>query len=171
MRIRDLFVLAIKLMAFSLLIDLAFTSFPTSLFYLVNNQYLSGFEGMALVSVLCSFAVLLLVLVFAGKIVDLLQVERGFSNPIISIGTLSLVQIAYFAVFCIGLLLIVQNLPLFLRDIWMWFKENAVENTQQFSQISENWWLGPFQVFLGYMMLQYAGEFAQILIKEQKKME
>lgn len=169
MEVRDLFMLLIRLIAVFLGIDVFYSListvvvlFSTNLDVLSNNK-INGINTV-LIAVF-----LILLFVYAGKIVDFLKVERGFSNTAIATQNLTLSKVAQFGVFYIGLLMIVNHLPSFLSDAIFWFKVNAIDDSYNDMKIDNNWFVAIFNLVLGFLLLRNTAVVADWLIKGEDK--
>lgn len=164
MRVRDLFVLVVKLVAISLLIHVFIFNVPSLFMQIWMNSNIVGVNGIELVQVFLLSVLLIVLFVFAGKIVDFLQVEKGFANPTLPTTTLTLSGLTELGIFLVGLLLIVDNLPSFLSNALFWFKAKAVDNPYEYVQTGNYWFVSLFSLIIGYVLISNKGKFAKSII-------
>jgi len=168
MKIRDLFVLVIKLGTATMLIDLVFTSVPTLIVYFSTTFLVSGSDYVSLLSVLLSMMLLVVIFKYAGKLVDFLQVEKGFTSPIIPLPHLSVLTIAQLGIFFIGLMLFIQHLPSFLSNTWYWFKSSVKEDPYEYVQTGNYWFVSVFNLILAYFLVSQPKHIASFFSTQLK---
>ncbi|MGG5507795.1 MULTISPECIES: hypothetical protein [unclassified Myroides] len=165
MKIRDLFVLLIKLLTTLLTIDLLLTTLPSYLVYLGKDYTVLSDNYLPLLSTTLMLILLLLLFVYAPKIVDILKVEQGFSSPILPVTSLTAVMIAQLGVFFIGLSLLIEHIPTFLSNSWYWFKAKAVDNPYEYVQTGNYWFVSVFNLVIGYVLIRNCRKIAFWFVK------
>lgn len=169
MQVRDLFVLVIKLVAIIGAVDILFTTIPTVLLFFTVEYNVLDSSKFNLITVVLSLLLLVLLYVFAAKIVDKIQVEKGFKNTTIQTEALTLTKIAQLAIFCMGLGLLIQHIPSFLSNALFWFKAKAVENPYEYVQTGSYWFVSLFNLMIGYLFVTNAYRIAYWVVQEQEK--
>lgn len=169
MQVRDLFVLVLKLVAIIGCIDIISTALPTIMLLFTLELDVLGHNKLSLLTVVLSLLFLILLYVFAAKIVDKIQVEKGFSSTTIQTNSLTMTKIAQFAIFCIGLGLFIRDLPPFLTNALVWFKAKAVDNPYEYVQTGNYWFISLFNLIIGFLLVTNTYRIAHWVIKGQEK--
>lgn len=170
MRVRDLFVLVLKVVALSLGIHAVLLNIPSLVMRLWMDQDVWGTNGIELLHTVLLVGLLVLLFVFAEKIVDCLKVEQGFTNPTIPTEALTLDGLTQLGLFFVGLGLIVDHLPSFLSNALFWFKAKAVDNPYEYVQTGNYWFVSLFNLFVGFWLIRNKEKVSQwVLPKEEKK--
>ncbi|MBB1140682.1 hypothetical protein [Myroides sp. WP-1] len=171
MKIRDLFVLLIKLIATLMTIELVLTTIPSFLVYLGKDYTVISDNYLPLLSVAINFILFILLFAYAEKIVKVLKIEKGFSSPILPTTSLTISMIAQLGVFFIGLSLLIGHLPTFLSNSWYWFKAQAVENPYEYVQTGNYWFVSVFNLVIGYMLISNSRKIAFWFVKNSEVKE
>ena len=169
MQVRDLFVLVIKLVVVSMGIDILFTTLPTVLLFFTAEFDVLDSNKLTVIAVVLSLLVLVLLYVLAGRIVDVLQVEKGLKSTTIQTNSFTLLHVAQLVIFCMGLGLLISHLPSFLSNSLFWFKAKAVENPYEYVQTGNYWFVSLFNLIIGYLFVANAPRIAQWVVKGQNK--
>jgi len=113
---------------------------------------------------------LVLLYVFAAKIVDNIQVERKriskYNDPDRSINPNQNSAARYFFM---GLWLLILHLPSFLSNALFWFKAKAIENPYEYVQTGNYWLVSLFNLIIGYVFVTNAYRIAHWVVKGQEK--
>ncbi|MBB1149288.1 MULTISPECIES: hypothetical protein [unclassified Myroides] len=171
MRVRDLFVLVVKLVAGGLLIDVLVLNLPLVLYQIGMKEDVMGTNAMELVHILLLLVGLVLLFVYAGHIVDFFRVEKGFSNLTIPSKSLTMIGLTQLGVFFVGLRLIVDNLPSLVSNALFWFKAKSVNNPYEYVQTGNFWFVTLFNIVLGYLLISHMRKIALWVIPNQEEQE
>ena len=169
---KDFFRIIIKLFGLYSAILILFYQIPYIIEY---SQY--GFELTMILYVVISMLVaigLFLVLVFnADKIILWLKLDQGFDDQTIDFKNFNLQNLVCFSVILIGGFLIIDNISIFLRQIYLAFKSTASSSglismleTLAFDQADYfTLFSSGFSITLGYVMLTNFTRISKWIIK------
>ena len=116
---RDLFILILKVYGLMVVVTTLFSSLPSNITYVMQNSP-PYFWGFVLLSLSLTIGLFVLLIFYADKVVDLLKLDKGFDTDNIDLGNFKNSDIAKFASFLIGGMMIVDTLPSFLtRSFWV----------------------------------------------------
>ena len=157
---RDLFRILIKIIGLYSLISTIFTSIPINLSYLNLGIDLTTFLLIFGLPTFMVFIYILLILK-TDKLIDILKVDKGFDDEKIQITNFSAVNLLNLGLILISGLMIVDNLPIFLQNTFLEFKDSVApknefiikkeitfETTNTF-----NWALSTINTFFGWLIL------------------
>ncbi len=161
MRVRDLFVIVLKLVALSLVIHTFLLNLPLLVIRIWMDQDVLGTNGIELLYTVFLVGLLALLFVFAEKIVDFLKVEQGFTNPTIPTAALTVDGLTQLGLFFVGLGLLIDNLPSFLSNALFWFKAKAVDNPYEYVQTGNYWFASLFNLLVGYILIRNKEKISQ----------
>ena len=121
---RDFFRIIIKLFALYSASIAIFSLMPTYFGYAINaDGWISII--LAVASFLLILAVLITLIYGADKIIDLLRLDKGFDEERIEFGKLKEINILKIAIIVIAGLLIIDNIPYFLNQCYLAFKDKV----------------------------------------------
>lgn len=162
---KDFFIIIIKLFGLYLLIGVLFNSISISLPYILNNSDALGYF-IVFISTLIPLALFILLIFQAEKIIYLLKLDKGFDEERIDFGNLEAIHILKIAVFILGGIILVDNIPVFISQII-----NSLEarlHNESMSSYQKIYWIASFiKIIIGYLFVTYFDLISQKLLKKQ----
>jgi hypothetical protein len=162
---KDFFILLIKLFGLLFFVRALFYQLP-SLFFVLYTQ----FELTMIISSVVIFVLLSLVvfsLVFkAGKVVEILKLDKGFDEERIDLSNLNIKTIAKFAIFLIGGLMIMDYLPEFISYAILAFKGNNI-GINYSSPSAFNWFVSGLNLLIGGLLIANYSFITRLLFKQE----
>ena len=147
---RDFLILVIKLFGLNAAVVSIFSVLPNNVLFSLDHV-----DDFVIIWIIISAVVvagLFWLLTFkADKLVDLLRLDKGFSNDRIELGNINPADIIKVGVFIIGGLMIVRHIPILLSQIFWAFKGDIVG--QEFTPKDKfNLGTSGLNVLLGYLL-------------------
>ncbi len=122
---RDFFILIIKILGLYSLVITIFIGIPSSIgFFSIASDNIIIRVVWVVVSFIFSLGLFLLLIDGAGKIVDVLKLEKGFDDDRIELGNLSSEDIIKVSCFMLGGFLIVDNFQDLLMSLFGVYKQS-----------------------------------------------
>lgn len=148
---RDFFILIIKLFGLYSIINSIFSVLPGSITFALSDSGIPGIIWIILVLVVV--VGLFVVLIFKSEnIVNLLKLDNGFDDDRIELGKLKSSGIIKVAVFVIGGLLIIDNIPIFLSHTFFAFK-NDLNGIIGNGNSGFYWAVSAIKIIIGFLLI------------------
>jgi len=164
---REFFILLIKVFGLYSAVATLFSGLPSNVLFGINAE-IEIVTYVWLVAVTFLVAGLFWILIFkADKLVDLLKLEKGFSDERIELGNIKSQDIIKIGVFIIGGLLIIKSVPLLLNQLFGSFKGEIIG--QEFSARDKfNLGVSVLNLLLGYLLFTNYDTIARRLNKKKE---
>lgn len=148
---RDFFILLIKAFGLFSVITSLFSTLPSN-FYFATIEL----DAISIIWIVVTTAImggLFVLLIFkAGKVVDILKLDKGFDDDRIEFSGLTSAHIIKTAVFIIGGFLILENIPPFLSHTLFEFKADVAGYNLN-GRDHFRWAVSALNVVIGYLLL------------------
>lgn len=164
---KDFFILLIKLFGLYSIVTAIFVSLPRNFSFVLMDF---GFKTVIyFVLILAVIIALFVLLIFKSPyLVKILKLEKGFDDERLELGNLTSTEIVKIAVIIIGGFLIIDNIPVFLNQVFTAFYLNI--NSHQMSAMSNwGWIVSGLKILLGYLMITNLNFIVRILKLKDKK--
>ncbi|UII22240.1 hypothetical protein [Fulvivirga ligni] len=148
---KDFFILVIKILGLYLLIATLFSGMPSAMSMAFVEP---GAENIFWIILIVGLIIgLFLLLIFkADHLVRLLQLDKGFDDERINLGSLNAEDIVKISLFLIGGFMIVKNIPSFISYCYMVLKSDIGGETIQ--DMTKFWWaVAAINVFIGFILI------------------
>lgn len=163
---RDFFILALKLIGMYFALYTVFTFIPNSFLYMTASSDM--FIVVYIIATSLLMMVLWLMLVYyAGNIVDIFKIDRGFEEDRIEFSGMDAFDIMRIGIFVVGGLLLTFRIPEFIGQTILTFKKNSLGDTLHFT---ENFYLISYgiQVLLGFYLITNYDMVAKLLFSREE---
>ncbi len=133
---RDLFIILIKLFGLYSLIFFLFSSLPSNiLFVFTSSLEINTMDIIwSFISLLIVFGLFYFLVKKAEKVCDFLSLDKGFETKNINFSEIKTIDIIRLGILFIGGILFIENIPIFLSNIFVAFKlsiPKSYDNIQQ----------------------------------------
>ncbi|MCT4583016.1 MAG: hypothetical protein N4A35_16505 [Flavobacteriales bacterium] len=118
----------------------------------------------ATLSILIPIGLFLLLIFKADNIVQLLKLDKGFDTKTINLGNLDAKTILKISILILGGLLLIDNLPLFLKSI-LSALEIRTHGGNPPKHFNFNWLVTFLKTVIGYLFITYYDHIARQLLK------
>lgn len=172
---RDFFRILIKLFGLYFAILTLFGIIPTYVSYLLNQFDFFTILWSTIISVIV--ILILIALIFnVDKIIDRLKLDRGFDDEKIQFGNFSGINLLKFSVIIIGGLMMIDNIPEFLNNIYLAFRSQvSIEGVNlldtfiygrvNYSRLT----ISGISILIGYLLITNYIKIANWLSRNEKK--
>ncbi len=164
---KDFFIIIIRLFGLYLLIGVLFNSISISLPYILNSSDVISYV-IVLISTLIPLALFILLIFKAENIINLLKLDKGFDEERIDFGNIEAIHILKIAVFILGGIILVDNIPIFINHI-----VNSLEsriNSDNMNSYPKYYWIASFiKIIIGYLFVTYFDIISQKLLKNNSE--
>lgn len=166
---RDFFILAIKLIGLYLVLHTIFTFIPNSLLYMT-----AGSDMFILILIiatsLLSLVLWLMMVYYAGDILDFFKIDRGFEEERIEFSGMDAFDVMRIGIFVIGGLMLTSKIPDFIGQIVVTFRSS---NGGEPLHFTENFYLVSYgiQVLMGFFLITNYEMVAKLLFSREEKDE
>lgn len=175
---RDFFIVLIKVFGLYLIIVTVFSTLPYNIMLATGIGYVGVIWIIA--AILIVAGLLFLLLTQAGRISDILNLEKGFDEERIDFSGLKNLDLIKFVLLLIGGFLFLENLPVFLSDTLLIFKafvpkgfDSAYENqgTLRYDRLEDytHWISSGFNLLVGYLLISNFKKISQYLHEKTSK--
>lgn len=148
---KDFFIVLIKVFGLYSIVTNLFSVLPSSLIYALSE--IDAFVIAWLLLVIIGVFGLFILLIFkAHKVVSMLKLDKGFDSNYIDFGNDSAKNIIKIGIIIIGGLLIINNIPSFLSQLFFSFKNEVSGSSVQFNG-GYNLAISIINIILGYLLL------------------
>lgn len=161
---RDFFILAIKLFGLYFVVATVFSAVPNDFAFALTSPDILALIWVILVLIIV--VGLFVILIFKSeRIVGLLKLDKGFDDDRIDLGSPKFLDVVKAAVFIIGGLLIIDNIPTFLCYAFIAFKKEL--SGIIYSGSSEFYWaVSTIKIILGFLLIKNYKSIATLLLKD-----
>lgn len=158
MKVKDLFRLALKIIAIFYAINAIFIIAKNIQFYMAGGFMFNIHYIWPIISTLIPVLVYYLIFVQSEKLIKFLKIEKGFESDEVNFGNLSSGEILKIALIIFGLLMIVWGLPNFVTNCFYAFKysvephfyeNDATTITYDYFEMTQS----AIYVLIGYLMI------------------
>lgn len=169
---KDFFRVLIKLFGLYAATITIFTSLPTYIGYATIDSDIAG--SMIAIGTLIIIAFLLMGLVYGtDKIISMLNLDKGFDDQRLEIGNLTEMSILKLAIILLGGFLIIDNIPVFLNQCYLAFREqvssdgiltsvtNYMYDTVSYFELS----VAAISILIGYLLITNYIRVAKSILK------
>ena len=166
---KDFFILIIKLFGLLSIVTSLFSVLPGNISFALTD--IDAFTLMwVILTVLIVIGLFTLLIFKSAKIVQILQLDKGFDDERIELGNLKSADIIKIGTFIIGGILILNNIPVFLSHTLFAFKGNVVGQTYE-TNGKFYWVVSGLNILLGYLLITNYSFVAKILKLENTENE
>ena len=164
---RDFFMLLIKVFGLYLLISTLFSAFPGTLLYLAGN--LETLEKLWIIVSVVLLVSLFVALVFkAHKVVELLNLEKGFDDEKIELGNLKAIDLLRISILIIGGFIVIQNISPLLVELYNSLKYNTAEYNYSLFESHNSLALSIVNLIIGFSLIKNYNGLARLLSKNSE---
>jgi len=170
MTTKDLFRLIIKIFGLYLLVRLIFT-IPGNLLFTYNKFDLASFISLSLF-LLISIGLFILIIYNPDFIIKILKLNKGFDEQWIEITNFNNANIIKLAIVIIGGIMLIQNIPAFLTNLFFAFKSSISNNNSpiKFGSLNDYIRLGTtfLNIIIGFILVTNYKNIGRLLDYKKK---
>ena len=148
---RDFFILILKLFGLYAVITALFSVLPSNLLFALSDPDAFGVIWIVLVFVVI-IGLFVLLIFKSDTIVRLLKLDQGFDDEQIDLSKINASGLVQIAVFIIGGVLIIDNIPLFLSHLLFSFKRD-MSGIPDDSHSGFYWLVSTIKIVLGFVLI------------------
>ena len=170
MKIRDLFILVIKLFGLYSAVIAVFTVFPQQVPFLIVGGF--GAEGTiyVIVTLVLTVAIFMLLILNAHRLVDTLDLDKKFSSDEVNLGNVSEDVIIKISCIFLGGFTIIHYLPNLIGQTLTVIRPDSYY-IQQDSDNTFAWITSMIQVAIGFYLVFNYQQIEKFLTKKEKALE
>tara|TARA_R110002073_G_scaffold53840_4_gene138806 strand:- start:17142 stop:17651 length:510 start_codon:yes stop_codon:yes gene_type:complete len=135
MEVKDLFRLALKLIAIFFTIEAIFLISGNIRYFVYGHEFLNISSIWMVISTLLPILMYYLIFVQSDKLIKFLKIEKGFKDQKVNFGNLTSNEILKITFIIFGLLMIVWGLPNFITNCFYAFKYSVEPQFLNDSQV------------------------------------
>lgn len=148
---KDFFIVTIKVFGLFSLVTSVFSVIPSNISFALMDIDLVSILWIMLASI--AVGGLFVLLVFrADRVVRGLQLDKGFDDDRIDLGSLKSADLVKLGTFIIGGLMILQNIPAFLSHTLFAYKSSNIGMAYR-AEDKFNWAVSAINVIVGYLLI------------------
>ena len=163
---KDFFIIIIRLFGLYTLVGVLFNIVPMNITFLFELDTLPPIL-IGLIFILFPIGLFILLVFKAEYLVNLLKLDQGFDENRIDFGNLNGLQILKVSVFILGGLLLIDSIPLFIRNVISSF-QMSLNNGKLNSFNNFYWVVSALKIIIGYLLVAYYDIVAGQLEKVKK---
>lgn len=167
MKVKDFFVLIIKLFGLYSIVTVLFNIIPKNISFVLLSPELTIIISLV-IGMVITVALLLLLIAKADKIVSLFKLEKNFENDSFEFGNLTPVEIVKIATCIVGGFLIIHNLPILIYQSVEAFNSD-IQSQSLTSTYKWNWFVNGLNVLIGYYIITNLNLIIRLLRLNAKK--